>query len=306
MNPTPHPKNSKCECLKDFNCLCSKEYGCHHCRPVSEKEECKCLKDFNCLCSKEYGCQHCRLSTPPKEDDGEKEVAKFSLYLNDFHMKYTEDHPVEKDEMYFGMMKIKKQLKSSKFPSYPENCIIDLYAIPFAFCKYIQKNPFTNYFPKRPKYNFQANSEIPKIANSSEKPNSSNLSIEENEIKKPEKITPSKQQSDSVPSSNLSIEEADQTHLQTPLQMQERLKEAESWKKQLRKMQMMNPEKPGKIIRLVEKLLEKQSLLSYERGREDQRKVDMGIIHETMSDWGTSHEQKAKIIQKILNNHTND
>ena len=26
----------------------------------SKKEPCKCLKDFNCLCSKEYGCQHCK------------------------------------------------------------------------------------------------------------------------------------------------------------------------------------------------------------------------------------------------------
>jgi len=36
-----NPENSQekgCKCLNDFNCLCSKEHGCNHCRPTPQPE----------------------------------------------------------------------------------------------------------------------------------------------------------------------------------------------------------------------------------------------------------------------------
>ena len=33
-----------------------------------DNQECECLKDFNCLCSKEYGCVHCKVNQAWPDD----------------------------------------------------------------------------------------------------------------------------------------------------------------------------------------------------------------------------------------------
>lgn len=42
----PTNKLSECKCLKDFKCLCSKKYGCNHCRPEERERIITTIKSF--------------------------------------------------------------------------------------------------------------------------------------------------------------------------------------------------------------------------------------------------------------------